>query len=1162
MAGDSNTQEPLDSDGLWQPPTPEELGVLLPQYRIDALLGGSGMGAVYKAYETGLLRFVSIKLSPASFSRDAVFVETFIREAQLLAKLNHPRIVDIYDRGETKEGHLYYVRQFVEGENLRSLLDEGPLERGRALMLTSQICDALHALHGKEIVHRDIKPESFVVDAEGNAKLVEFGNAAPTRARDAAAIHALMVNTPAYSAPELMDEPGDHRADIFALGVLFYEMLTGTPPSGDYEPVAARVNGGARLDEVIIRALQPDREDRFQSANEFKEIVDSIRGVAGLKPLVPSAPRPRVVIVEQKRSGSFGKVLVMLALLAAAAWFFTRNKERPAEVAAAPTTQGTVPLPAEEKPAPPKDDAPPAPVAPGPTVTPAMVPEPIPSTATNERKTIERIEGERMDIVKVTGGKAEPDDMTKNRGAVWSGTQHLEWKKATKDDVLTVKFAVSEGGLQRVKAVLTAAKDFGIVDVRLDGRQVAGSPFNQVARHTTILGTLDFGVFDLAKGDHQFDFTMMDSEGEDDSDARTYVFGLDYIQLEPPTRNEPPAKPGTDVARTAKPSASKCEGLDTVTAMNDGKELPPPQQHDDKKFPRHTWFPRNGGMEWAQYEWETPQVVNECLIYWYDDRGPRKGCDVPVFWRILYRDEGGAWLPVEASFPDAEVDKWSAAKFPPVKTTALRLVVQCYTDCSAGVYAWKVFAADPENAAEVKPRALPDLRLSSVAPLRAKPGQGVYASNIYSNNEKGDRVVRLGGKECTDFLWAHAACRIDFAIPEGYDRFKATGIMPTKSSGERSPRFGQLKFAVEVDGKTLIQSPELHTIPNLEFPVDLKLPAGSKTLTLVTDDLGDRNLDHAFWAHSTLLGGISSSITDSQWYLKSELNQRPLGDLTFRGREYSIGNGIAGEWRATGPRTVELGTAYALQFAENFESFVAASKDGAKVATGTRKSARLAVPNSVAVGFKPIYETGFELPVFTQGAFQTGRAQAVCRTDLRWGLVNVGTSQIGSFAAGVGAQFFKTGRQALWVNAKVANANLCGFSAVVENAGGSILVEADVYLASSPKKTGWQFAVGDADLPEQYVGGFYADAEGRGIQLITKARTFVLEPIKRDTWVRVQLRVDTQTQSFSVFFDGKEVASKIPVFSVAQRVRTFQFATTGSGDDRAFFDNFSFAVSQ
>ncbi|HWI57363.1 MAG TPA: serine/threonine-protein kinase, partial [Bacillota bacterium] len=218
------------------PPKPEEIAQHFPQLEILECLGRGGMGVVYKARQPLLNRLVALKILAPEKEKDPQFAERFMREAQALARLNHPNIVTVYDFGET-QGLYYLLMEFVDGMNLRQLLQNRKLVPEEALAIVPHICDALQYAHEQGIVHRDIKPENVLLDKQGRIKLADFGiakilgQAAPEAARTAA---TEVVGTPYYMAPEQVEKPTkvDHRADIYSLGVVFYEMLTGELPLG------------------------------------------------------------------------------------------------------------------------------------------------------------------------------------------------------------------------------------------------------------------------------------------------------------------------------------------------------------------------------------------------------------------------------------------------------------------------------------------------------------------------------------------------------------------------------------------------------------------------------------------------------------------------------------------------------------------------------------------------------------------------------------------------------------------------------------------------------------------------------------------------------------------------------------------------------------------
>lgn len=253
----------------WLPPAPEELAPHFPGFEISALIARGGMGAVYQARQLSLSRTVAIKLLPFDLGAHEDFAERFRREAIALARLKHPHIVTVYDYGQADDGHYFMVMEFVEGTDLATRLHTGgPLPPEEALRIVRQVCEALHYAHSQGVVHRDIKPANILLDASGQVKVSDFGIA--QFAYDQTTAHltvtGTLLGTPAYTAPEqlLPQGPVDHRADIFSVGVMLYELLTGQLPRGVFRPVAELVPAARGLDAVLARAMQsePDRRQR------------------------------------------------------------------------------------------------------------------------------------------------------------------------------------------------------------------------------------------------------------------------------------------------------------------------------------------------------------------------------------------------------------------------------------------------------------------------------------------------------------------------------------------------------------------------------------------------------------------------------------------------------------------------------------------------------------------------------------------------------------------------------------------------------------------------------------------------------------------------------------------------------------------------------------
>ncbi|MFT3869801.1 MAG: protein kinase [Nibricoccus sp.] len=268
-----------------EPPSLQEVAGYFPQLEILRLIGRGGMGAVYQARQPGLDRFVALKLLTPPQVDVHGFAERFTREARALARLNHANIVAVHDFGE-RQGHYYLLMEFVDGVNLRELLQQKTITPAQALAIVPKVCEALQFAHEQGVVHRDIKPENILLDKRGQVKIADFGiakiinsNAAPsylTGAQD-------RMGTPHYMAPEQVESSKsvDHRADIYSLGVVFYELLTGELPLGRFSPPSQKVQIDVRLDEVVLRALEKEPDRRFQHAAEVKTQVDTIVATPG-----------------------------------------------------------------------------------------------------------------------------------------------------------------------------------------------------------------------------------------------------------------------------------------------------------------------------------------------------------------------------------------------------------------------------------------------------------------------------------------------------------------------------------------------------------------------------------------------------------------------------------------------------------------------------------------------------------------------------------------------------------------------------------------------------------------------------------------------------------------------------------------------------------------
>src|ERR1035437_8129023 len=298
--GATITANPLPSaaPGTRVPPDVAQLAPQFPQLEIIELLGMGGMGMVYKARQPRLDRFVALKILPVECAQHPSFAERFNREAKALAKLNHPGIVDVYDFGQTGQ-YYYFVMEYVDGMNLRRLLNDQHVAPRQALELVVQICTALQYAHDEGVVHRDIKPENILLTKKGQVKIADFGVAKLLGAvpDTALTMSQAAMGTLNYMAPEQREnaQKVDHRADIYSLGVVFYEMLTGEVPMGRFEPPSKRVQVDVRLDEVVLRALEREPARRYQHVSEVKNSVETINAATPPAPAAAPAAPPSAI---------------------------------------------------------------------------------------------------------------------------------------------------------------------------------------------------------------------------------------------------------------------------------------------------------------------------------------------------------------------------------------------------------------------------------------------------------------------------------------------------------------------------------------------------------------------------------------------------------------------------------------------------------------------------------------------------------------------------------------------------------------------------------------------------------------------------------------------------------------------------------------------------
>ena len=324
------------SDSLTQvgfvAPEAADLAPLFPGYELQGLIATGGMGAVYCALQKSLDRTVALKILPMEFSQDAAYCAGFEAEAKAMARLNHPNLIGVFDFGSVN-GMLFIIMEFVPGKSIYHSANGIALDQTEVIRLVSGICSGLAHAHENGIIHRDIKPSNILLDLNAQPKIGDFGLARPVdrKVEDGEEIFG----TPHYTAPEVVDSPHsvDYRADIFSVGVMLHELLTGKLPAHDPRSASMIARCDPRFDAIVKKATQPLPAARYSSAAEISKELQAI-GLSLQKKTVqvasvaaPRRPRPAGAYGKPRKSSSSSSLAVLfLAGAAAVAAYFHFSK--------------------------------------------------------------------------------------------------------------------------------------------------------------------------------------------------------------------------------------------------------------------------------------------------------------------------------------------------------------------------------------------------------------------------------------------------------------------------------------------------------------------------------------------------------------------------------------------------------------------------------------------------------------------------------------------------------------------------------------------------------------------------------------------------------------------------------------------------------------------
>lgn len=374
-------------------PEISELAPLFPGYHIECLIATGGMGAVYRAIQKSLDRTVAIKILPQEFSNDAAFCAGFEAEAKAMARLNHPNLIGVYDFGAVN-GMLYIIMEFVPGKSVFHSAHGIAIDPKEVIRLVTGICSGLAHAHENGILHRDIKPSNILLDLNAQPKIGDFGLARPVGSKIQEGEE--IFGTPHYTAPEVVHSPNSvgFRADIFSVGVMLHELLTGKLPAEDQRPASAIAHCDPRFDAIIRRATNPLPELRYSSAKEIILELQAIPIAAGPKaaalrnPVAKGPPRPAsgpgmrgtypaTRRPSQSSSSTSGIVMLIIAILVIITAYILLTGHQPAKQAPAPAP--VIPEPKHE----PGSKQPP----PAPRSIESLLPKDTPSSSTIKEST-------------------------------------------------------------------------------------------------------------------------------------------------------------------------------------------------------------------------------------------------------------------------------------------------------------------------------------------------------------------------------------------------------------------------------------------------------------------------------------------------------------------------------------------------------------------------------------------------------------------------------------------------------------------------------------------------------------------------------------------------------------------------------------------------------
>ena len=1100
-------------------PEPSELAALLPGYEIYNLIAAGGMGAVYAALQKSLDRPVAIKILPTELSADHAFRSQFEDEAKAMARLNHANLIGVYDFGEVA-GMLFIVMEYVEGESLYQSARGIKIDPAQAVDVVLAVAEGLAHAHKAGLVHRDVKPANILLTQEAVPKIGDFGLAARSGE------DGICMGTPDYLAPEVLARPdlADQRGDIFSTGVILYELLTGSLPRKGkvYPSDYANVNAG--MDRICAISMHPDPAARYQRIEDLISDLKAWRSGSAkpaAKPAlrtepsrVQSAKTPPVPAYPSKPKGSnLALKLVLIACLLAAIYYVYQEKVRREDQYAQLQSKPKETSPVAEIKTVPDSGKPPQ-------SEPAAIPTDRVSEMAGQlarEKDAQRdargdmdetasIEGTYIDATDIKTLRGKPGEVVTARGRVvkarkMGSSSMINFSEFDTDSLVVLLPPVrpQENQITEEKLNVLVGKEINVTGM------IRVSP-----RGDTIMYIRSVADVKLSDGDQTTWLSASVSgtpkKNQAIPDGATYFNGKWYRVYE-------------EVLSWSNAQA-KCREI--------GGQLVVIPNLETQNFVvnllqgQESWLGATDQAQEGTWIWSDGSK----MTFQNFAKGNPDNAESKEHFLTIWKD--GRWNDIFDVGFRSNISRY-ICEWPDKRDSDSSLVKTSQDD---GRAAGTKYVATLPGGEKMTFSYCPPGTFTLRHPVRLT--QGFWLATTETTQDQWHAVMgnnpshfKGGNLPVETVSWTDAEQFIAnlnslSGLPAGWK-----WALPTEAQWVYACRAGT---TTEFSFGNALSSQDANFNGKSPYGGAPEGPHLEKTTAVGSYSANP-------WGLYDMHGNVQEWCAD--WYepgvdgIKGDDPSGPLtgGTRVFRG----------GDWNSPASTCrVNYRSRWPSNRREPILGF---------------RPALVPVPLSDVIGSPPVlaYTTGFEAPEFKVGSFGSGTALETQSTH--WSLHRDAVGSNLPRLATIQTSVSKSGSQALAVHAEYANSIKAGISATFENQAKSIIIEADIFLASSSDQSVWQFAAGDKTAG--FVGGINIAPDNGLFQLITPGFKKTAPIINRDTWYRLGLVFDLTNQTYQVIVDRKVIADEVPFHNPAKSLGVFQFDNFSKGNDTAYLDNFS-----